>query len=57
MIEGFDQQAVNLILKKDGLLENGQWRVSVMAAFGYRETDPKRPKTRRDMEQIAKWVK
>ncbi|MED4224664.1 NAD(P)H-dependent oxidoreductase [Neobacillus cucumis] len=55
-IEGFDYQAVNSILDKEGLLEDGNLRVSVMAAFGYREENPKRPKTRRELNQIVKWV-
>jgi nitroreductase len=28
----------------------------VMAAFGYREDDPHRPKTRKTVDQIVKWV-
>ena len=55
-IEGFDYKAVNDILKNEGLLENGKLKVSVMAAFGYREEDPKRPKTRKELNQIVKWV-
>lgn len=55
-IEGFDYQAINSILEKEGLLEDGKLRVSVMAAFGYREEDPKRPKTRKELNQIVKWV-
>jgi nitroreductase len=55
-IEGFDYQAVNDILENEGLLEDGGWRVSVMAAFGYRGEDPHRPKTRKNLDQIIKWV-
>jgi len=55
-IEGFDYSAVNNILEKEGLLENGEWSVSVMAAFGYRAEDPKRPKTRKKIAQLVKWV-
>jgi nitroreductase len=55
-IEGFDYQAINEILKKEGLLNEKQLRVSVMAAFGYREDDPHRPKTRKTVDQIVKWV-
>jgi nitroreductase len=55
-IEGFDYKAVNEILENEGLLENGKLKVSVMAAFGYREEDPKRPKTRKELNQIVKWV-
>lgn len=56
-IEGFDYEAVNKILDSKGLLEEGKLRVSVMAAFGYREADPQRPKTRKLMDEIVKWIK
>jgi len=56
-IEGFDYKSVNDILAKEDLLENGHWRVSVMAAFGYREADPTRPKTRKELEQVVEWIK
>jgi nitroreductase len=56
-IEGFDYQAVNVILKEEGLLDDQHLRVSVMAAFGYRESDPQRPKTRKTIDQIVKWVR
>ncbi|WP_160726070.1 NAD(P)H-dependent oxidoreductase [Bacillus sp. USDA818B3_A] len=56
-IEGFDYQAVNEILEKEGLLEDGKLRASVMAAFGYRAEDPKRPKTRKELNEIVRWIK
>jgi nitroreductase len=56
-IEGFDYKAVNEILHNEGLLEDGNWSASVMAAFGYREEDPHRPKTRKTMDQVIQWVK
>ncbi|KHD86787.1 NAD(P)H-dependent oxidoreductase [Heyndrickxia ginsengihumi] len=55
-IEGFNYDAVHQVLEKEGLLENGEWDVAVMAAFGYRAHDPKRPKTRRKLEDIVQWV-
>ncbi|MFL6517533.1 MAG: NAD(P)H-dependent oxidoreductase [Bacillus sp. (in: firmicutes)] len=55
-IEGFDYQAVNKILKKEGLLDDRHLRVSVMAEFGYREAEPHRPKTRKQLDQIVKWI-
>lgn len=55
-INPFDYQAVNDIPEKEGLLEEGKLRVSVMAAFGYREENPKREKTRKELNQIVKWV-
>jgi nitroreductase len=56
-IEGFDYNAVNEILHNEGLLQDGNWSASVMAAFGYREEDPQRPKTRKTMDQVVQWVK
>ncbi|MEH7108372.1 NAD(P)H-dependent oxidoreductase [Bacillus sp. JJ1764] len=56
-IEGFNYKLVNEILEKNGLLDHGEWRASVMVAFGYRETDPQRAKVRKDIEQTVKWVK
>jgi nitroreductase len=56
-IEGFDYHAVNEILQNEGLLDNGKWSASVMAAFGYREEEPHRPKTRKTMDQVVQWVK
>ncbi len=54
-IEGFDMDAVNQILEEEGLLEDGRLQISVMAAFGYRVRDP-RPKIRKPLEEIVKWV-
>jgi nitroreductase len=56
-IEGFDYRAVNEILQNEGLLENGNLSASVMVAFGYREEDPHRSKTRKTMDQVVQWVK
>jgi nitroreductase len=55
-IEGFDYQAVNEILKTEGLLDNPHLQVSVMVSFGYREADPHRSKTRKPIDQIVKWI-
>ncbi|MPQ26907.1 NAD(P)H-dependent oxidoreductase [Bacillus paralicheniformis] len=54
-IEGFDYDQVHDILEKEGLLEEGKFDISVMVAFGYRAKEP-RPKTRRALDQIVKWV-
>ncbi|MBV1759183.1 MAG: hypothetical protein KMY55_15275 [Dethiosulfatibacter sp.] len=43
------------ILAEEGLLEEGRLGISVMAAFGYRDKEP-RPKTRRQMSEIIQWV-
>lgn len=55
-IEGFSYDKVNEILEKEGLLDNGNLAVSAMVAFGYREEDPARPKTRRAMEDVVQWI-
>lgn len=55
-IEGYDQEAVERILKEEGILNDGEFGVSVMVAFGYRAHDPSRPKTRRPMEQVVEWI-
>jgi len=55
-IEGFDFKQVQAILNQHNLTEEGRLGISVMAAFGYREKDPSRPKTRRDMSDIVQWV-
>jgi nitroreductase len=54
-IEGFDFDKVQAVLEEEGLLENGHLGVSVMVAFGYRAKEP-RPKTRKKLEDIVKWI-
>ncbi|WP_376769706.1 NAD(P)H-dependent oxidoreductase [Paenibacillus endophyticus] len=55
-IEGFEMDAVNELLEKKGLLENGQFGLSVMTAFGYRSKEPARAKSRRPLEDIIQFV-
>ncbi len=55
-IEGYDMDKVHDILDEAGLLEDGKLEISVMAAFGYRAHDPKRPKLRQPMERIVQWI-
>ncbi|MFS0873803.1 NAD(P)H-dependent oxidoreductase [Paenibacillus xylanilyticus] len=55
-IEGFSYQGVHRILEEEGLLEDGAWDISMMAAFGYRAEDPKREKSRQPMDKIAQWI-
>lgn len=54
-IEGFDYDAVNAILADAGVFDPQEWGVSVMVTFGYRAKDIK-PKSRKAMEEIVKWV-
>ncbi|WP_270354603.1 NAD(P)H-dependent oxidoreductase [Bacillus velezensis] len=54
-VEGFNYKEIHRILEEEGLLENGSFDISVMAAFGYRVREP-RPKTRSASKDIVKWV-
>lgn len=53
-IEGFQQEPVERILREEGILPDG-FGLSCMAAFGYRLSDPARPKTRRPVEEVVTW--
>ncbi|MGD6801284.1 NAD(P)H-dependent oxidoreductase [Rossellomorea vietnamensis] len=54
-IEGFNIKEMDALLQEEGLLQDGHFSISVMAAFGYRVEEP-RPKTRRPFDDIVKWV-
>jgi len=54
-IEGFSQEGADRILAEAGLLEDGHFRLAVMAAFGYR-VDPQPAKTRQTLEQVTRWA-
>ncbi|MCL1924981.1 MAG: NAD(P)H-dependent oxidoreductase [Defluviitaleaceae bacterium] len=56
-IEGFNYDAVREILKNKGLIDTNIYDLSVICAFGYREEDPKRPKTRRDLKEVVEYIK
>lgn len=55
-MEGFDAAALEKVLADEGLLGDGEFTPSVLAAFGYRKEDPARPKTRRSLENVVEWV-
>ncbi|WP_405155097.1 NAD(P)H-dependent oxidoreductase [Paenibacillus sp. FSL K6-0108] len=55
-IEGFIYEDVHRILEEEGLLEDGVWDISVMAAFGYRAEDPPREKSRQSLDKITQWI-
>ena len=55
-IEGFDQQAVEQILERHGVLDRSVFTVPVMVAFGYRADEPKRAKQRRCLDEIVTFV-
>lgn len=55
-MEGFHADKLDALLEEEGLLEEGAYSASVLAAFGYRKEDPKRGKTRRPTEDVVTWV-
>jgi nitroreductase len=55
-MEGFNYDEVEYILKEENLLKGENWKPSVMVAFGYRKEDPKRPKARRNLDEIIEFV-
>lgn len=54
-VEGFDMSEATATMKEHFGVDTERLVPVVMASFGYRQTDPKRPKTRRDMENIVRW--
>ena len=54
-IEGFDVDGVTQILKDDFKIDTEEFGISSMIAFGYRENEPARAKTRQDLANIVKW--
>ncbi|WP_082692705.1 NAD(P)H-dependent oxidoreductase [Bacillus sp. FJAT-29814] len=55
-MEGFNYDEVENILKEQKLIKGENWKPSVMVAFGYRMEDPKRAKTRRNLDEIIEFV-
>ncbi|WP_032093252.1 NAD(P)H-dependent oxidoreductase [Necropsobacter rosorum] len=55
-IEGFPLEQMNDLLAQQGLYNPQQYKLSVMAAFGYRLHQP-REKTRRPLEEVVEWVR
>ncbi|KKI90997.1 NAD(P)H nitroreductase YfkO [Bacillus sp. SA1-12] len=54
-MEGFDKKQVNAILQNEGIIDGNDFGVACMVAFGYRNEDPKRPKTRQNLDEIVEW--
>ncbi|MDQ0859765.1 NAD(P)H-dependent oxidoreductase [Bacillus sp. V2I10] len=54
-IEGFDKKQVTAILQNEGIINANDFGVACMVAFGYRQEDPKRPKTRQNLNEIVEW--
>ena len=55
-IQGFPYAKMEALLAEKGLFDPKEFKLSVMAAFGYRKQEP-RPKTRRSFEQVVEFVK
>ncbi len=53
-IEGFDREKLEPLMEQEGLLDMGEFGVSVMVAFGYRGNKPY-PKTRNRQEAVVQW--
>ena len=54
-IEGFPLEAMNSALVGRGLYDPAQFKLSVMAAFGYRLNAPQ-PKTRQRLQDVVQWA-
>ncbi|PRT36911.1 NAD(P)H-dependent oxidoreductase [Bacillus wiedmannii] len=54
-IEGFDKKQVTTILQNEGIIDGNDFGLACMVAFGYRKEDPKRPKTRQNLDEIVEW--
>lgn len=55
-IEGFIPSGVEDILIKDGFLESAKEHIAVMGAFGYRHAAPVHPKTRRQLDEVVRFI-
>jgi nitroreductase len=55
-IEGFLPNEIDSILFKHHYIEEGKEHAAVMAAFGYRNEEPKRNKTRRTLKEVVKYI-
>ena len=55
-IEGFQKETVGKLLSGKGFINLDEYRVSFMAAFGYRAGEPKRTKTRQAVDDVVDWI-
>ncbi|MFQ1022892.1 NAD(P)H-dependent oxidoreductase [Avibacterium paragallinarum] len=55
-IEGFPLEKMNDLFVAEGLYNAEEYKLSVMAAFGYRLNEP-REKTRQAFDDVVEWVK
>ncbi|MEK8129141.1 NAD(P)H-dependent oxidoreductase [Paenibacillus filicis] len=54
-IEGFDKEALEQLLVKQGVMDNEHFGVACMVAFGSRLREP-RTKTRKSADQVVEWI-
>lgn len=54
-IEGFDKKQVTSILQNEGIINGNDFGVACMVAFGYRQENSKRQKTRQNLDEIVEW--
>lgn len=56
-LEGFHQDTMTAFLGDElGLFDTKEFGIAVMAGFGYRAEEPRRPKTRRTMDEIVEVI-
>ncbi|MGL5415449.1 MAG: NAD(P)H-dependent oxidoreductase [Clostridium sp.] len=55
-IGGIDKEKVEKILVDNNILDTKKFEVTIIAAFGYRVSEPGE-KTRRDMSEVVEWVR
>lgn len=54
-IEGIDREKVSELFAEEGIIQNNEFGVTCLVAFGYRLEEPKRPKTRQNLNDIVVW--
>lgn len=55
-IEGFALDPLQQLLAEEIALDLNDWKVSYLLAFGYRQGDPARAKTRQPLSAIVEWL-
>ncbi|WP_025679339.1 NAD(P)H-dependent oxidoreductase [Paenibacillus massiliensis] len=54
-IEGIDREKVCELFVEEGIIDDNEFGVACLVAFGYRLEEPKRPKTRQSLNDIVVW--
>jgi nitroreductase len=55
-LEGMRYSEATAVLAEAGLIDPTTDAFAVAAVFGYRSADPKRPQTRRPLEEVVRWA-